>query len=351
MVLTWIWSCQLLPKLQVRGGSCIDGEPSRPEDIRCMPHWKRIAGLLVQTWIFLSWWSSSTSGLLVWSKLKFNMGLPGTPQSIDFVFAGKSVKLIRWKSVSQSEDLALSTRSARVNFGRGSTTRDTELKATGVLAAVRNSTSWKFSCLLSKTGPEMSCYHSSRSGLNLVWSSTLTVGSRMTQLSKRAILIWRLTTAFSSPIQKLVPTPTALRMSRGMLSRPNFHMVQSMPMCSHTWPSIYGGGSFRTRTTSSRFSILWNILSITTPGMYQGSCNKHLLALIMATKSFRKNSTSQLWYQKPKEFFKVTPKNQNILICPLVIHCQSTYNSKFVIDSLRCSILNNMLFDNIHCKS
>ncbi len=90
VVLTWIWLCQLLPKIQVRGGSGVVGEPSRPEDIRCMPQLRKIAGLLVQTWMFLSWWSSSTSGLLVWSKLKSNMsvGLPSTPQSIGFLFAG-----------------------------------------------------------------------------------------------------------------------------------------------------------------------------------------------------------------------------------------------------------------------
>ncbi len=187
-------------------------------------------------WIFLSWWSSSTSDLLVWRKLKFNMseGLPGTPRSIGFLFAGKSVRLIWWKSVSQSEDLALSARLARVSLGRGSTTGDTELKATGFLVAVKSLISRKCSSLLSRTGPEMSCYHSSRNGLNLARSSTLIVGSRMTHLGKRAILIWRLATAFSSSIQKLVPTPTTLRMSGGMLSKPNLHMVQSMPMCSHT---------------------------------------------------------------------------------------------------------------------
>ncbi len=203
VVLTWIWSCQPLPKLQVSGGSDVVGEPSRAEDIRCMPQWRKMAGLLVQTWIFLSWWSSSTFGLLVWNKLKFNIsvGLPGTPRSIGFLFAGKSARLIWWKSVSQLEELALSARSTRIGLGRGSTTGDTELKATGFLVAVKRLTSRKCSCLLSRTGPEMNCYHSSRSGLNLTESSTLTVGSHMTYLGKRAILIWRLTTTFSSPIR------------------------------------------------------------------------------------------------------------------------------------------------------
>ncbi len=70
----------------------------------------------------------------------------------------------------------------------------------------------------------------------------------------------------------------------------------------------------------------------------------HLPAFIRATKSSRKNCTSELSYQKPKEFFKVTPKNQKILICPLLIHCQSAYNSKFIFDIPRFNILNNMVF-------
>ncbi len=125
-------------------------------------------------------------------------------------------------------------------------------------------------------------------------------------------------------------------------------MVQSMPMCSHTWPSIYGGWSFRTRTISSRFSTLWYRLSNTTPAMYQAAVTSwtspHLQTLIRATKSSRKNCTSELSYQKPKEFFQVTPKNLKILIYPLLIHCQSAYNSKFIIGDPRISILNNMVF-------
>ncbi len=119
-VLTWNWSCHFLPKLQVRGGSGVVREPSRPEDIRCMPQWRKIAGLLVQTWIFLSCWSSSTSGLLVWSKLKFKLsvGLPGTPRSIGFLLARKSVRLIWWRSVSQLEDLAFECEINKSKFGK-----------------------------------------------------------------------------------------------------------------------------------------------------------------------------------------------------------------------------------------
>ncbi len=79
--------------------------------------------------------------------------------------------------------------SMRVSLGRGSTTGDTELKATGVLVAIRSLMSQTFSSLLSITGPEMSCYHSSRIGLNLAQSSTQTVGSHVTPLGKRAIII------------------------------------------------------------------------------------------------------------------------------------------------------------------
>ncbi len=215
----------------------------------------------------------------------------------------------------------------------------------------------------------MSSYHSSRSGLNLARSFTPTVRSRMTHLGNSAILIWRLTTAFSSPIQKLVWRPTTLRMSGGMLSKPNLHMVQSMPMCCHTWPIIYGGGSFQTRTTSSCFcgtDFLSQHLECTMAAVTSWT-SPHLLALVRATKSSRKNCTSKLWYQKPKGFFKVTLKNQKILICPLLIHCQRAYNSKFIIDSPRFSILINMLLKmgvsghipnhncapppSIHCKS
>ncbi len=69
-----------------------------------------------------------------------------------------------------------------------------------------------------------------------------------------------------------MPTPTTLRMSGGMPSKPNLHMVQCM--CSHTWPSISGGGTCQIRTTSSYSSTLWYSPTTTTPGMYQDNCIK-----------------------------------------------------------------------------
>ncbi len=59
------------------------------------------------------------------------VGLPGTPLLIGFLFARKSVRFI----YNESQDLALSATLMRVSLGRGSTTGDTELKATGFLAA------------------------------------------------------------------------------------------------------------------------------------------------------------------------------------------------------------------------
>ncbi len=58
-----------------------------------------------------------------------------------FSFCWEICETYLWrKSVSQSEDRVLSARSTRASLGRGSTTADTELKATGFLAAMRSLT-------------------------------------------------------------------------------------------------------------------------------------------------------------------------------------------------------------------
>ncbi len=62
VLLTWIWSCQLLPKLQVMGGSGVVREPSMPEDIRCMPQWRKILACLCK---LESFWADGVHLLLV----------------------------------------------------------------------------------------------------------------------------------------------------------------------------------------------------------------------------------------------------------------------------------------------
>ncbi len=154
----------------------------------------------------------------------------------------------------------------------------------------------------------------------------------MKHLGKDGYTHLKVNTAFSSSIQKLVPTPATLRMSGGMPGKHNLHMVQSMPKCSHAWSSIYGGGCFQTRTTSSHFSTLWCRLMTTTPGMYQGNYKKlyistHIYQPLLGPPIPPERIVHQSYdINNPNNSLKFPPKSDNIIFS-LLVHCQSAHNS------------------------